>query len=67
MLSTAILFAGIGALAAPPFYPPLPTQPTPLTVDDRERLPWFEGTFEELMARAKSSDKLVFLNLWTEW
>jgi hypothetical protein len=67
MLSTLILLGGMGALAPPPVAPSPPTQQALLTVDDREHLPWFDGTFKELMARAKSSDKLVFLSFWTDW
>ncbi len=37
------------------------------TADDHGSLPWFEGSYEELMAKAQEENKLVFLDFWTGW
>lgn len=34
---------------------------------DHGRLPWFKGTWEELLAEAKRSDRIIFVDFWTEW
>ena len=31
------------------------------------RLPWFEGSFEELLARAEETGKGVFIDFWAPW
>ena len=28
---------------------------------------WFEGSFDEAVAKAKSEDKLIFIDFWTDW
>ena len=35
--------------------------------DDHGKLPWFEGTFAEALKEAEATDKLIFLDFWTEW
>ena len=37
------------------------------TAGDHGELPWFEGSYEELMAKAREEKKLVFLDFWTSW
>jgi thiol-disulfide isomerase/thioredoxin len=37
------------------------------SAEDHGKLPWFEGTYEELMAKALDEDKLVFVDFWTNW
>ena len=34
---------------------------------DHGELPWFEGSYEELIAKAQTEKKLVFLDFWTSW
>ena len=34
---------------------------------DHGALPWFEGSYEELIAEAQAEKKLVFLDFWTSW
>ena len=57
MLLSTIATAALLASAAPP----------PHTAGDHGKLPWFEGSYEELMAEAQAKDKLVFLDFWTSW
>jgi hypothetical protein len=35
--------------------------------DDHGKLPWYEGTYTELLAKAKAEKKIIFLDFWTEW
>ena len=35
--------------------------------NDHGKLPWFEGTYAELLAKAKEERKPIFLDFWTEW
>jgi thiol-disulfide isomerase/thioredoxin len=58
MLLTTLAAAALLAPATPP---------TPGPLDDHGKLAWFEGSFEELMAKAKEEDKIVFLDFWTDW
>ncbi len=30
-------------------------------------IPWFEGTWEELLAEARQSDRVIFVDFWAEW
>lgn len=34
---------------------------------DHGRLDWFQGTFEEALAKAKKEQKLVFIDFWASW
>jgi thiol-disulfide isomerase/thioredoxin len=34
---------------------------------ERGELPWFEGTWEELLAEAQETQRLVFVDFWTRW
>jgi len=56
MLLTSVAVAALLAPAAPSATP-----------GDHGKLPWFEGTFEELLAKAKTEKKIVFLDFWTSW
>lgn len=31
------------------------------------KLPWFEGSYAELLAKAEKEKKLIFLDFWTSW
>ena len=35
--------------------------------DQHGKLPWFKGTYAELLAKAEKENKLVFLDFWTDW
>ncbi len=42
----------------------LPASPAPA---DHGKLPWYEGTFEEALVEAKATNKIIFLDFWTDW
>jgi thioredoxin-related protein len=35
--------------------------------DQPAKLPWFEGSYEELLAKAGAEERLIFVDFWTEW
>ena len=39
----------------------------PAPAFDHGDLPWFEGTFEELVAKATAEEKLIFVDFWADW
>ena len=39
----------------------------PQDAPPKGRLPWFEGSFEELLARAEETGKGVFIDFWAPW
>ncbi len=41
--------------------------PAPSVLDDHGKLPWVEGSFEELLERAQKEDRLIFIDFWTDW
>lgn len=58
----------MAALLAPAAPQDAPTVPTALTcADSHGKLNWFEGTYEEALAKAASENKIVFMDFWTEW
>jgi len=61
MLTTPLALAAL-FLAAP--RAPLPAPP--VVCEMQGKVDWFEGTFDEALARAASSKKLVFLEFWSE-
>jgi len=57
---------------------PAPLDPEPLEWDgpiealavrapEHGLLPWFDGSWEELLRRAEREERLVFVEFWTEW
>lgn len=34
---------------------------------DHGKLAWFEGSFEDLLAKAKTDKKIVFIDFWADW
>ncbi|MCY2959561.1 MAG: thioredoxin family protein [Planctomycetota bacterium] len=48
------------APAAPAAAAAAPAPPTPVKV-------WFEGSYEDGLAQARASNKLVFVDFWTTW
>ena len=61
MLTTTLALAAL-SLAGPPPPPP----PPPLVCEMQGKVDWFKGTFEEALARAASSNRLVFLEFWSD-
>lgn len=39
----------------------------PKAAESHGKIPWFQGTFDEALARAASEKKLVFVDFWTTW
>src|SRR5258705_280364 len=38
-----------------------------VSAEDHGKINWFKGSFEEALAQAKASNKLVFIDFWTTW
>lgn len=57
------------ALSAPSLsQPPQPAWPGGATAGaGHGKLEWFEGTWPELLAEAKKTDKVIFIDFWTTW
>ena len=53
--SAALTLASQGATAAP------------LPEEGHDKLPWFEGSWEELLKEAEVQDKIIFLDFWADW
>lgn len=57
-------------LIATPLFPdaraPAPA-PVETKADTHGKIPWFTGTFEEALAKAKAENKVVFVDFWTSW
>lgn len=45
----------------------VPIAEKPHATAEHGKLPWFQGTFEELLAEAAKTKKLVFMDFWTDW
>lgn len=41
--------------------------PSALPDEDHGKLPWFDGSFNELIAKATAEEKLIFLDFWADW
>ena len=52
-------------LAAAALVAPAET-PAP-AAEDHGAITWFEGTYEEALAKAAAEDRLVFIDFWTDW
>lgn len=46
---------------------PAGADPAAALDDEHGKLPWFEGTWEELLQEAEAKEKIVFLDFWAEW
>lgn len=53
LLATAVLVAPLGA--------------APTVTPDEGQIAWFEGTYEEALAKAAAEDRLLFIDFWTDW
>jgi hypothetical protein len=65
-----------GLLATPLPAGPAPPGPAPCAPapglpgpgrPDHGKLDWFEGSFEALLAEAKRTQRLVFIDFWADW
>jgi thiol-disulfide isomerase/thioredoxin len=61
MLLTTLAVASL--LTAPTPAPVIATNP----VEDHGKIDWFKGSFEEALAQAKASNKIIFIDFWTTW
>lgn len=65
---TAFLLAGLAYAPAPSTTPPQEGhERVRVHAQDHGQLDWFEGTWDELLAKAKAEDRLVFVDFWTKW
>jgi len=63
-----LLGAPNGAQALAPQGRPEPTTlPGKAPERQRGKLAWFSGSYEELLAQAQTSKRIVFIEFWTEW
>jgi thioredoxin-like negative regulator of GroEL len=65
-LAIAPLLAIASLLSANPVAPSPAVRPG-ITTEEHGKLDWFQGSFEEALAQAKTSNKLVFVDFWTTW
>ncbi len=63
MLTLSALAASSALAAAPSPAPP----PVPLSRGEDHELAWFDGTWDELLAKAKEENRIVFVDFWTTW
>jgi len=67
MFLSACALAGLAMPAATAPEPnPAPALTAP-AARDHGKLEWFEGTWDQLLAEAKRSNKIVFLDFWASW
>jgi len=63
MLLTSLALAALACPMATPAAPAL----TSVVAGDHGKIPWFKGTFEAALVKAKAENKLVFIDFWTDW
>jgi hypothetical protein len=61
------LLLGLLAVPAAAASPLAPVALTEVSTADHGKLDWFEGTYEEALAEAAKSKKLIFMDFWTDW
>ena len=44
-----------------------PVSAAPSATLDHGQVDWFEGTYEEALAKAAEEERLVFIDFWTDW
>lgn len=64
MMLTTLAIASL--LSAEPVAIPSAVRPQ-AAAEEHGKLDWFKGSFEEALAQAKASQKLVFIDFWTSW
>ncbi len=57
-----MMFAHLLLLAAAPALSPPQEPPAP-----KAEVAWFEGSWKDLLAEARKSDRVVFLDFWADW
>lgn len=57
----------VAVLAATPTPAPSALAVPAPAAEGHGKIAWFEGTYEEALAQAKASKKLVFIDFWTTW
>jgi thioredoxin 1 len=69
MLLTTLAAASLLTATTPASVTPGPVTPlvAARSLEDHGKLNWFKGTFEEALAQAKASNKLIFIDFWTTW
>lgn len=63
MLLTSLALAAFACPMATPAAPSV----TSVVAGDHGKIPWFKGTFEAALVKAKAENKLVFIDFWTDW
>lgn len=64
MMLTTLAIASL--LSAEPVAPLSAAGPQ-AAAEEHGKLAWFQGSFEDALAQAKASNKLVFIDFWTTW
>lgn len=62
-----IISIAVAALMTPPAAASSHAAAPSAVSSDHGKLAWFEGSFEDVLAKAKASNKIVFLDFWTSW
>ncbi|MFT7484411.1 MAG: hypothetical protein ACI9F9_000251 [Candidatus Paceibacteria bacterium] len=65
MLISALAAAVL--MASAPISAPVNQHPAATLLEGHGKLNWFEGSYEDALARAASSNKIVFIDFWTDW
>src|SRR6185436_16103698 len=67
MLLTSIAFCALLAPTAPKTSIATSTAnaASSVSIEGHGKLPWFAGTFDEALAKAKAGNQLIFIDFWT--
>lgn len=63
MLLTTLALAALSCPVATPAAPAA----TSVVAGDHGKIPWFKGTFDAALVKAKAENKLIFIDFWTSW
>jgi thioredoxin 1 len=55
------------AMSTPPAATAPVEKPAIVVAEEHGKIPWFTGTFDEAVAKAKAEKKLIFIDFWTTW
>lgn len=68
-VKTIMLLTILAALAmtTPPAVPAPVSNSAIVVAEEHGKIPWFTGTFDEAVAKAKAEKKLIFIDFWTTW
>ena len=56
----------LSSIVLEPTSAPAPVPVNAAIAEEHGKLPWFKGSFEELLAEAKAKQKIIFIDLWRE-